>query len=124
VASSGGKLLVAGGRTPTDTASAEEFDPATGRWSTIASMSSPRGGIAGAATANGLVVIVGGEAQTVFDKVEGYDVKAGRWSLLPPMLTARHGLGVVSIGNKIYTVAGGHTPGYAFTDANEVLDLS
>jgi N-acetylneuraminic acid mutarotase len=123
VATDGSRLFVVGGRPP-NTDVLEAFDPATGKWERLAGMPTARGGLAAAGTANGLIVAAGGEADETFPEVEAYDVDEDRWLRLPDLPTPRHGLGVVAVGNTVYVVAGGPQPGFAFSGANEALDLS
>ena len=66
----------------------------------------------------------GGEADTTFEEVEVYDIAAKSWSRLPDLPTPRHGLGVVAEGDKVFVLAGGPQPGFAFSGANEAIDLS
>lgn len=127
VASDGSRLFVVGGRTGgigTNLAASEVFDPATGDWGSLPDMPTARGGSAAAATRNGYVVSAGGEADATFDEAEAFDIDTVRWISLPPMPTARHGLGVVAIGTRLFVIAGGPSPGFAFSDANEMIDLA
>ena len=127
VTSFGDRVYAVGGRTGgigTNLAAAEVFDPTRGEWRRLAEMPSARGGIAAAATSNGFIVAPGGEADRAFDTVEAFDVRAGRWVVLPPMPTPRHGLGVAAVGTVLHVIAGGPTPGFAFSAANEALDLA
>lgn len=123
VATDGSRLYVVGGRPP-NTDVLEAFDPAAGEWERLSSMPTARGGLAAAGTANGLIVAAGGEAEETFPEVEAYDVDEDRWLRLPELPRPRHGLGVVAVGNTVYVVAGGPRPGFAFSGANEALDLS
>lgn len=123
VATDGERLFVAGGRPP-NTGALDAFDPGTGRWESLPDMPTARGGLAATATANGLIVAAGGEAEDTFAEVEAYDVAAGRWVRLPGLPTPRHGLGVVAVGSTVYVISGGPRPGFAFSGANESLDLS
>lgn len=121
------KLYVVGGRTGgigTNLATSEAFDPATGSWTALPDMPTARGGSAATATTNGFVVSAGGEADATFDEVEAFDVGGGKWISLPPMPTARHGLGVIAVGARVFVIAGGPNPGFAFSDANEMIDLA
>jgi N-acetylneuraminic acid mutarotase len=127
VAAADGRLFVVGGRTGgigTNLGAAEAFDPDLRKWVRLPDMPTPRGGIAAAATANGYVVAPGGEAETTFAEAEALDVRNGRWVTLPPLPTARHGIGVASVADTVYVIAGGPQPGFAFSDANEAIDLS
>ena len=123
VATDGRRLYVVGGRPP-NTDAAEAFDPGTGEWERLPAMPTARGGLAAAGTANGLIVAAGGEAEQTFPEVEAYDVGARRWVRLNGLPTPRHGLGVVAVGSTVYVIAGGPRPGFAFSGANEALDLS
>jgi N-acetylneuraminic acid mutarotase len=123
VATDGARLFVVGGRPP-NTDVLEAFDPETGEWERLADMPTARGGLAAAGTADGLIVAAGGEADATFPEVEAYDAGQDRWRRLPDLPTPRHGLGVVAVGNTVYVVAGGPRPGFAFSGANEALDLS
>lgn len=123
VATDGERLYVVGGRPP-NTAAAEVFDPSTGEWERLPDMPTARGGLAAAGTAGGLIVAAGGEAEATFPEVEAYDPSERRWLRLDDLPTPRHGLGVVAVGNTVYVLAGGPQPGFAFSGANEALDLS
>jgi N-acetylneuraminic acid mutarotase len=123
VATDGAKLFVTGGRPP-NTDRLEAFDPSTGDWERLDDMPTARGGLAAAGTANGLIVAAGGEAEKTFPEVEAYDPEKGTWVRLEGLPTPRHGLGVVAVGNTVYVLAGGPQPGFAFSGANEALDLS
>lgn len=122
VATDGKRLFVTGGRPP-NTDVLEAFDPAGGRWERLADMPTSRGGLSAAGTANGLVVAAGGEAEDTFPETEAYDTAKGSWLRLDDLPTPRHGLGVVAVGNTVYVLAGGPRPGFAFSGANEALDL-
>ncbi|MGH2677788.1 MAG: kelch repeat-containing protein, partial [Actinomycetota bacterium] len=103
----------------------ESYDPGADRWTPLAGMPTPRGGMAAAGTSNGFVVAVGGEEEGgTFDEAEAYDVDGERWIELPPLPTARHGLGVVADGTTVYVIAGGPEPGMAFSGAVESIDLA
>jgi Kelch motif/Galactose oxidase, central domain len=77
-------------------ATAELFDPATGRWSPAGSMRFARAGAAAATLSDGRVLVVGAAGESfsakmdprVFDTAEVYDPATGRFSLvgsLPPI---------------------------------------
>ena len=84
----------------------ERFDPATGTWTKLPDLPTPRGGL-GAVVTDGHLVTAGGESPTqVFDTVELFDLAAGAWSPGPPMLTARHGMAVDVLGSTIYAIDG------------------
>ena len=103
----------------------ERLDSPTARWTTLAPMPTPRGGLGTAATRNGWVVAVGGEGpEATYPEAEAFSLKRRRWFSFPPMLTPRHGLGVVAIGNVVYAIGGGTEPSYSYSGANEAIDLS
>lgn len=106
----------------------EVYDPATNSWSTGPAVPTGRSGVA-VLEHGGHVYAFGGEqfgddGGKTFDEAERFDARTGRWERLPPMPTARHGLGAAAIGNSIYVISGGPTPGFAFGDVNERLDVS
>jgi N-acetylneuraminic acid mutarotase len=101
----------------------EAYDPRTRRWRRLPDMAKARGGIA-AATVGGRIVVVGGEETAgTIREVERFDPRRRRWSRLPDMPTPRHGLGAVARDGRVYVIEGGDRPGFAFTNALEVLDL-
>jgi N-acetylneuraminic acid mutarotase len=119
-------VYVVGGRVggaANNLGTAEAFDPARGRWTGLAELPTPRGGLAATATAGGQVVAVGGEAAATFPQAEAFDPASGRWRSLPPLPTPRHGLGVVAVGDVVYVLAGGPRPGLHTSAANEAIDL-
>lgn len=128
VATSGGRIVVVGGRTGgigSNLATVEAYDARSGTWETLADLPTARGGMAAAATAGGMVVVPGGEeAGGTFPEVEVLDLATGRWSAAPPLPTPRHGLGVVAVGEQVHVIAGGPEPGFTFSAAHEVLDLA
>jgi hypothetical protein len=89
----------------------------------VPAMRNERGGI-GAATVQGRIVVAGGEESAgTIREVELYDPATRRWRALPDLPTPRHGLGVVARGRRVFTIEGGDSPGFAFTDALEALDV-
>jgi hypothetical protein len=125
VASDGKRVYVLGGRISSKNLSAADaFDPSSGRWTSLPDLPTARGGLAAAGTSNVLIVAVGGEAAETFEEAEAFDVARGKWVSLPGLPTPRHGLGVVAVGPTLYVIAGGPEPGYAFSGANEAIDLS
>ena len=117
-----GAFYVLGGR-PGNLAVAERYVPRLRRWQRVADLRTPRSGIA-AATVGRLVVTFGGETgQGTIRPVEAFDPRTGRWRALPGMRTPRHGLGGASMGRRVYALEGGPQPGFAFSNALEVLDV-
>ncbi|KAI5361662.1 Putative galactose oxidase/kelch, beta-propeller, kelch-type beta propeller [Septoria linicola] len=89
-------------------------------WKEMASMPTPRGGLACAAVQQNIYCF-GGEgnpnaASGVFDQVEVYDTTRNTWANLNPMPVPRHGWGVATVGNTIFVPGGGVQEGTAPTD--------
>ncbi len=102
---------------------AERYDPRTNRWQRLPDMKKARGGIAAVAV-NGRIVVFGGEESGgTIARVERYDPAARKWTRLPDMRTPRHGLGGVSRNGRVYAIEGGPTPGFAFSNRIEALDV-
>jgi hypothetical protein len=104
----------------------EIYDPRTDSWTSGPPVPTGRSGVAAVAH-DGWLYLFGGETFTdparTFDAAERFDPRAGRWERLPPMPTARHGLGAAVLGTTIYVLSGGPTPGFAFGDHNERLEV-
>ncbi len=84
-----------------NSAALERFDPASGTWTKLVGMPTPRGSY-GAAYLDGRIVAVGGEEPTmVLNVVEMYDIAAGKWSTITPMPTPRHAAVVAAVGNTV-----------------------
>ncbi len=106
-----GKHYAIGGRSRPN-ADVEEFDPATGQWSTRASMSLARGG-AGAASWQNKIYVVGGRSGgsygvgTIYSLCEVYDPAINRWTTLAPMPRAvSDNYATVAYGGKVYVFGG------------------
>ena len=84
-----GEVLVAGGLSAGDapTASATVYDPATGRWSAVSSMSTPRVGAVAVVLADGDVLVAGGvdSGGTPLNSAELFDTATDAWSAVAPM---------------------------------------
>lgn len=109
----GRKLYIAGGRADgiegLDT-TAFEFDPTSPGYVPIATMPTPRGGVAAAVHA-GRLFVFGGEGSDddpngVFPDVEAYDPVADAWEIFPPMDAPRHGFGAAVVDGRIYLMGG------------------
>ena len=111
--SDGTYLYAVGGRflsSSKNTAALEQFDPASGKWTKLVGMPTPRGSY-GATYIDGRIVAVGGEEPTqVVDVVEMYDIADGKWSTLTPMPTSRHAEVVATVGNTVYVIGGANRP--------------
>jgi hypothetical protein len=89
-----GEVLIAGGYDFSDLplASAELYDPATGRFSAVGSMPEARAGYTATLLGNGTELIaggVGGEDGEVFASAELYAPSAGTFATIGSMITAR-----------------------------------
>lgn len=122
-----GKLYVAGGRFGGGVGSEmtdilEIYDPATGTWSSGASMLAPRAGVA-STVANGCLYLIGGEGNTadprgVFDRNELYDPGTDSWRGLEPLPIPMHGLTGAAFLDGWIHVPGGAT--HAGVSGNDV----
>jgi galactose oxidase-like protein/Kelch motif protein len=114
-----GRVLVTGGFTAEGTAplgSAEVFDPASSRWSTVGSMAVGRGGHAAARLGDGRVLVAGGwlGPRRSTATTEVFDPSTGRFSAGPSLPTAVDGLAAASLGDGCVLVVGGQSqPGVA-----------
>jgi serine/threonine protein kinase/N-acetylneuraminic acid mutarotase len=111
--SDGTYLYAIGGRmlsSDTNSAALERFDPASGSWTKLTGMPTPRGSY-GATYIDGRIVALGGEEPTtVLNVAEMYDIADGKWSTLPPMPTPRHAEVVATVGNTVYCIGGANRP--------------
>lgn len=111
-----GKVLVAGGMVGTSgglttqvTASAELYDPVSGRWSATGSLTTARWGHTATLLADGTVLVAGGfdGAGTAMASVELYNPATGIWSLTGSLTTARAGHTATLLPNgKVLAVSG------------------
>jgi serine/threonine-protein kinase PknK len=107
-----------------NTAALERFDPASGKWTKLVGMPTPRGSY-GATYIDGRIVAVGGEAPTqVLNVVEMYDITDNKWTTLPPMPVSRHAEVVATVGNTVYVIGGANRPSHIGPIATvEALDF-
>lgn len=111
-----GRLLVVGGGTSTksraSTASAEIYDPGTGKWTRTAPMAVPRSYHTATLLKDGRVLVVGGSSTyigqgTVRASAEIFDPRTGRWTTARPMPTHRYAHEAVPLSGGRVLVAGG-----------------
>ncbi len=126
------RLLVAGGRTTTNLAVAELYDPATDRWEAVAPLPTARGGLA-AAGEGARCLVFGGErlgapVPNTHGEAEEFDLATRAWRAHLPMPTPRHGLGAfafrVAARAVYYVIGGGPTAGFSYSPLVEVLSFS
>lgn len=111
-----GRVLVVGGGTSTksraSTASAEIYDPGTGKWARTASMAVARSYHTATLLNDGRVIVVGGSSTyvgtgTVRASAEIYDPRTGRWTDALPIPTRRYVHEAVLLRDGRVLVAGG-----------------
>jgi hypothetical protein len=136
-----GRVLVLGGRTvgtspdgppEDDVASAEVYDPATGKFIPTGSMSRPREGHTATLLPDGLVLVAGGDTvQQVSTSTNGdtsssaelYDPSTGNFSPTGSMISGRTNHTATLLTNGRVLVAGGLTSGNARpVDTAELYD--
>ena len=107
-----GKVLVAGGATDTEsaTATAELYDPATGAWTTTGSMHDARAGFSATLLRNGKVLVEGGASNTLLAlaSAELYDPATGTWGVTGSMNEGRQQHSAVLLRNGSVLVSGGN----------------
>ena len=107
-----GKVLVAGGATDTEiaTATAELYDPATGTFSATGSMHDARAGFSAIRLSNGKVLVEGGASNTVaaLASAELYDPGTGTWTVTGNMNQGRQQHSAVLLRNGNVLVGGGN----------------
>ena len=108
-----GQVLVVGGNASSDSssalASAEVYEPASGRWTPTASMSQPRSYASVTTLDGGKVLVAGGAFDTApLALAELYDPIARSWSSLPKMSVPRlHHTATLLADGRVLVVGGG-----------------
>ncbi|MDM0029275.1 kelch repeat-containing protein [Variovorax saccharolyticus] len=113
-----GKVLVAGGHDDVVThASAALFEPGTGLWTAVGSMSASRFFHTATPLPDGRVLVAGGEdlAGAFRSSAELYDPATGQWSATGAMGVARSGHTATLLPDGRVLVAGGSNGGYLTT---------
>jgi N-acetylneuraminic acid mutarotase len=106
-----GRVLVLGGSsappTPSPTATAELYDPASGSWSATGNMNGEHYGGTATLLDNGSVLVAGGGCSGCSGGEELYDPRTGSWSATANMLAPRSGHTATLLGDGRVLVAGG-----------------
>lgn len=131
-----GRVLVSGGLPAASsdtyaTASAELFDPATGRFLAAGTMGVPRTGHTATRLADGRILICGGRDSTcvlgcpqrVWSSAECFDPRTGAFSAVGDMAQARYGHTAVLLPDGRVLVAGGTTPDLPDTDVSDSMEI-
>jgi Kelch motif len=116
----GGKLYAIGGNAGGgNVAPAEEYDPATNRWTDLPPLPNPRNHVAGFAY-QGTACVAGGREPNHAD-VHCWDPAARRWTSLPPLPTPTSGAGGGALGDRVFVAGGESTRGRSMIDQLAVL---
>lgn len=94
----------------------EVYDPATGEWSSVTPLPSPRDHLA-AAVLDGLIYVVGGRtvaAGSTLSVVHRYDPETDEWDQVRSLPSATAGHAAVALGNRIHVFGGEWAVGPAF----------
>lgn len=108
-----GRVLVAGGEDDNNatSATAETYDPATGKFAKTGSMSTPRKNAAATVLADGRVLVAGGSDGTnALSSADIYDPATGTFSATGSMAAPREGLVALALPSGLVLVAGGDGP--------------
>lgn len=120
-----GRVLVAGGSSGTEIASAEIYDPAANAWSATAPMAQARRNHTATLLPDGAVLVVGGlytasGVKTYLASAEIYDPATGAWRSVPPLQTERAYHAASLLANGRVLVSGGANLGDL--DSTELYD--
>lgn len=105
-------------------ASAEVYDPKTGEWTEVASMTTPRFSFSLTALPSGKVIAVGGvnEQAEGFATSEIFDPISKTWSDGPPLATPRQHHTATLLGTGRVMVAGGKNPNVSPLNTVQLFD--
>jgi hypothetical protein len=120
-------VLIAGGFHPQwhpEIASAELYDPATGKFSATGSLGTARYDHTASLLADGRVLVAGGAGEVAggaSESAELYDPKTGKFSPAGPMTAGRSGATATTLSDGRILIAGGES-GPGFLASAEVYD--
>lgn len=136
VALADGRVLLTGGLPAAGsdtyaTASAELFDPATGRFTATGGMGEPRTGHTATRLADGRILVCGGRDSTcvlgcpqrVWSSAECFDPRTGAFSPVGAMTQARYGHTATLLPDGRVLIAGGTTPELPDTDVSAAMEV-
>ena len=117
-----GRVLIAGGYTPTDTgimlfASAELYDPSTGTFSPTGSLATARSNATAILLPDGLILVAGGYTDALNAAAELYDPKTGSFSLTGLQATASADATATLLPDGRILIAGGDSGGTSLSSA-------
>src|SRR5262249_52594865 len=128
-----GRVLIVGGSRTSDgglLASAEVFDPHSGKFSPTGSMHVARSSFAGAVLNDGKVLVMGGwsagtyPGRTVEASAEIYDPARGRFTPTSSMTMPRYKMGAVKLADgRVFVVGGSDSRDWqGLLDSTEIYD--
>jgi N-acetylneuraminic acid mutarotase len=91
---------------------AEAYTPATNSWATVASMPTPRYGLAAATAPDGRIYAIGGDDGGYYGDVAAYTPGTNSWATVASMPTARYSLAAATgHDGHIYAIGGYNASG-------------
>jgi N-acetylneuraminic acid mutarotase len=107
----GGRVCVAGGRTPATSSAIDCYDPASDIWQRVGQLPTATSGAAATYVGPSLVV-AGGEPSGETNLVDVVQIHTGAAWRAEPMLVPRHGTGNAWFGGRFWLCGGATAPGF------------